>query len=46
MTSKLGKELYRAAVLTFEELGFMLPSAEVSEQQQKAAAEASVTIPF
>jgi CheY-specific phosphatase CheX len=46
MISKLEKELYRAAVLTFEELGLMLPTPEVSEAQQKAATEATVTIPF
>jgi CheY-specific phosphatase CheX len=46
MTSKLEKELYRAAVLTFEELGLMLPTPEVNEEQQKAATEATVTIPF
>ena len=46
MTSKLEKELYRAAVLTFEEMGFMLPSDEVDARQQAAKAEATVTVPF
>lgn len=46
MPSKLEKELYRAAVLTFEELGLMLPTAELDEAQQQAGAEATVTVPF
>jgi len=46
MPSKLEQELYRAAVLTFEELGFMLPTAELGESQQQAGPEAMVTVPF
>jgi len=46
MPSKLEKELYRAAVLTFEELGLMLPTAELDESQQRAGAEVTVTVAF
>lgn len=44
--SNLQKELYRAAVLTFEELGLFLPSPELDDQQRQAAAEGTVTVPF
>jgi CheY-specific phosphatase CheX len=44
--SKLEKELYRAAVLTFEELGLLLPSPELNEEQLQAGVEGTVTVPF
>ncbi len=44
--SNLQKELYRAAVLTFEELGLFLPSPELDDTQRQAAAEGTVIVPF
>jgi len=40
------KELYKAAVMTFEELGFMLPTPELEERQQNAPVEAAVSLEF
>ncbi|MDZ7260502.1 MAG: chemotaxis protein CheX [candidate division KSB1 bacterium] len=46
MNSKLKTELFKAAVLTFEELGFLLPNEEIEECQQNAQAEATVSVEF
>ena len=46
MSNKLETELYRAAVLTFEELGFLLPTPEIDEQQLNAQVEAAVSVEF
>ncbi len=46
MNSSLETELYRATALTFEELGFMLPSAELRKEQERARFEAAVGIDF
>jgi hypothetical protein len=39
-------ELYRAAALTFEELGFMCPLPKIDEAQAKAEIEASAVVEF
>jgi hypothetical protein len=39
-------ELYKAATLTFEELGFLLPTPEINEQQLNAQVEAEVSVEF
>jgi chemotaxis protein CheY-P-specific phosphatase CheC len=46
MSKKLEAELYRAATLTFEELGFLLPTPEIDEQQLNAQVEAAVSVEF
>jgi CheY-specific phosphatase CheX len=46
MNKKLETELYKAAALTFEELGFLLPTEEIDEQQSNARVEATVSIDF
>jgi hypothetical protein len=46
MHNQMGKTLYRAAALTFEDLGFMLPALELDEEQANASEDASVTIAF
>ena len=46
MSSKLAMELYKAAVLTFENLGFMFPTQELDENQQNASVEAAVSVKF
>ncbi|MBM4278952.1 MAG: chemotaxis protein CheX [Deltaproteobacteria bacterium] len=46
MSKKLETELYKAATLTFEELGFLLPTPEVDEQQLNAQVEAAVSVDF
>lgn len=46
MSKKLERELYKAAVLTFEELGFLLPTPEINEQQLNAQVEAAVSVEF
>ena len=46
MSNKLETELYKAATLTFEELGFLLPTPEINEQQLNAQAEAAVSVDF
>jgi hypothetical protein len=42
MSKKLEAELYKAATLTFEEMGFLLPTREIDEQQVNAQVEAAV----
>jgi CheY-specific phosphatase CheX len=46
MSKALEKALYKAAALTFEELGFMLPSPEIEEEQRAADAEIAVIVRF
>jgi len=46
MNKKLEKELYKAGTLAFEELGFLLPSLEINEQQLNAQAEAAASVEF
>jgi hypothetical protein len=46
MSKKLETELYKAATLTFEELGFLLPTPEIDEQQLNAQVEAAVSVDF
>jgi hypothetical protein len=46
MNKKLETELYKAATLTFEELGFLLPTLEINEQQLNAQVEAAVSVEF
>jgi len=46
MSKKLETELYKAATLTFEELGFLLPTPEIDEQQLNAPVEAAVSVEF
>ena len=46
MNSNLEKALYKIAVMTFEELSFMLPTPELEEQQQDAPVEAAVSVEF
>ena len=46
MSKKLKAELYKAATLTFEEMGFLLPTSEIDEQQMNAQVEAAVSVEF
>lgn len=46
MNDKLETMLLKAAVMTFEELGFMLPTPELDESQQRATAQAAVGVQF
>jgi chemotaxis protein CheY-P-specific phosphatase CheC len=46
MSKKLEMGLYKAATLTFEELGFLLPTQEIDEQQLNAQVEAAVSVDF
>ena len=46
MSKKLETELFKAATLTFEELGFLLPTPEIDEQQLNAQVEAAVSVDF
>ncbi len=46
MTRKLQSELYWAATLTFSEMGFLLPTLEIDEEQRNAKVEASVSVEF
>lgn len=46
MSIRLEAELYKAATLTFEELGFLLPTPEMDEQQLNAQVEAEVSVEF
>ena len=46
MSKKLEMGLYKAATLTFEELGFLLPTQEIDEQQLNAQFEAAVSVNF
>jgi hypothetical protein len=46
MSKALEKALYKAAVLTFEELGFMLPSPELDNSQLAAQPAIAVSVRF
>lgn len=46
MSKRLETELYKAATLTFEEMGFLLPTLEINEQQLNAQVEAAVSVEF
>jgi hypothetical protein len=46
MSKMLETELYKAATLTFEEMGFLLPTSEIGEQQLNAQVEAMVSVEF
>jgi chemotaxis protein CheY-P-specific phosphatase CheC len=46
MIKKIEAELYKSAALTFENLGFLLPTPEINEQQWNAPAEATVLVEF
>ncbi len=46
MSKKLETELFKAATLTFEELGFLLPTPEIDEQQLNAQVEAAESVDF
>jgi hypothetical protein len=46
MSKKLKAELYKAATLTFEEMGFLLPTREIDEEQMNAQVEAAVSVEF
>jgi hypothetical protein len=46
MTSSLDKELYRAAAMTFEGLGFLFPTPESEEQHAGAPARAAAGVEF
>jgi len=46
MSKRLETELYKAATLTFEEMGFLLPTPEIGEQQLNAQVEAMVSVEF
>jgi CheY-specific phosphatase CheX len=46
MSSLLETQLYRATGLTFEELGFMLPSSTLEEGQRTARTDAAVEVAF
>jgi hypothetical protein len=46
MSKALAKALYKAAALTFEDLGFMLPSSELDDSQKKALPLIAVAVRF
>ena len=46
MNDKLERALFQAAVMTFEELGLMLPTPKLDEGQRGAAAQAAVSVQF
>jgi CheY-specific phosphatase CheX len=46
MSNSLETQLYRATVLTFEDLGFVIPSPDLQRKQKAAALEAAVSIGF
>ena len=46
MSNSFQTELYKAAALTFEELGFMFPSPELADMYKDAAVEARVSVGF
>jgi hypothetical protein len=46
MSKRLEMALYKAANLTFEELGFLLPTPEINDQQLNAQVEAAVSVDF
>jgi CheY-specific phosphatase CheX len=46
MDNHMGMALYQAAILTFEDLSFLLPTPELDRDQQNAAADAAVAVAF
>jgi CheY-specific phosphatase CheX len=46
MNDKIARALYRAAALTFEELGFMFPSSELDPLQKYASVDAIGCVDF
>ena len=46
MSNKVEKELCKAALLTFEDLGFMFPEPELEEENPLVEPEASVSVEF
>ncbi len=46
MSKKLQAELYWAATFTFSEMGFLLPTLEIDEDQRNAQVEAAVSVDF
>ncbi len=46
MNEKIVEALYRAAILTFEELGFMLPVTDLDELQQYASPDFAARVDF
>ena len=46
MSKHLERTLYKAAALTFEELGFILPTPELDEQQASALPDVTVNVGF
>jgi chemotaxis protein CheY-P-specific phosphatase CheC len=46
MGNRLESELFKAATLTFQELGFLLPTPEINEQQLNAQVEGAVSVEF
>lgn len=46
LNSTMEKVLYNTAVLTFEELGFLLPTVSLSASQNKAPLDASIRVDF
>jgi CheY-specific phosphatase CheX len=46
MSSWLEKRLFRATARTFEDLGFILPSTDLSDAQERARPDAAVEITF
>lgn len=46
MSKALAKALYKAAALTFEDLGFLLPSSELEEVQKKASPTIAAAVRF
>lgn len=46
MDKRMGMALYQAAILTFEDLGFLLPTPKLDQDQQTAAVDAAVEVAF
>src|SRR5256885_12141673 len=46
MNQNLAHTLLQAAVLTFEDLGFMLPTPELDDQQKRAPLDTTVSVAF
>jgi CheY-specific phosphatase CheX len=46
MSNKMQQALFRAAALTFEELGFMFPENTIDEQRQNVEEQTAVSVEF
>ncbi len=46
MSNSQETKLYRVTALTFEQLGFMLPSPDLTEEQKRAPVDAAVKVEF